>query len=141
MTNLKSAAAAVLLLGGLWSGNASAADVTLVLHNLDDEGGQIRVAICDKPNWLSYNCPFRQRADTHEGDVTVVVKDVPPGDWAAIAYHDVNMNDKLDENFLGIPTEQFGFTNNPGYNHKPDFAESQFTVGTDPVTQSIDLSK
>ena len=120
---------------------AHAADVTLTIHNVNGDGGEIRAAICDKANFLTYNCPFRQRADTHEGDVVIVFKNVQAGDWAAIAYHDVNLNGKLDENFLGIPTEQFGFSNNPGYNHKPDFSEAQFSTGLESSAISIDFPK
>lgn len=42
-----------------------------------------------------------------------VWKDLPPGNYAAVAIHDENSNHKLDRNFLGIPKEGFGFSNNP----------------------------
>jgi uncharacterized protein (DUF2141 family) len=38
---------------------------------------------------------------------------VPPGRYAAVVIHDENSNMKLDRNFLGIPREGFGFSNNP----------------------------
>lgn len=44
---------------------------------------------------------------------TVVWKNLPPGDYAIAAIHDENENHKLDRNFFHIPTEGFGFANNP----------------------------
>ncbi len=120
---------------------AKAADITLVLRNVNGDGGNIRAAICDKPSFLTYDCPYRQIAETRPGDVTIVFRNVAPGTWAGVAYHDVNLNGKLDTNFLGIPTEQFGVTNNPGFNHKPSFEEAKFIVGDEPVSLSIDLPK
>jgi len=32
-----------------------------------------------------------------------------PGEWAVAVSQDLNNNDKLDKNFLGIPTEPFAF--------------------------------
>ncbi len=34
------------------------------------------------------------------------------GSYAIAVYHDVNKNDKLDKNMLGMPTESYGFSNN-----------------------------
>jgi uncharacterized protein (DUF2141 family) len=125
----------------LSAGAAMAADVTVTIHNVNDQGGEIRAGLCDKPNWLTYHCPFHQRVDTKPGDVTLTFKNVPPGDWGVIAYHDANLNGKLDENFLGIPIEQFGFSNNPGHNHQPDFSESVFKLDKSDVDLSIDFNQ
>lgn len=38
---------------------------------------------------------------------------VPPGVYAIVVIDDLNENEKLDRNFLGIPKEGFGFANNP----------------------------
>lgn len=35
------------------------------------------------------------------------------GRYSFVALHDVNENRQLDKNFLGIPTEPFGFSNDP----------------------------
>ena len=38
-------------------------------------------------------------------------EDIPPGTYAMAVVHDENMNGKLDTNFLGIPREGYGFSN------------------------------
>jgi uncharacterized protein (DUF2141 family) len=41
-----------------------------------------------------------------------VVQDLPYGEYSVILYHDENGNTKLDTNFVGIPKESYGFSNN-----------------------------
>jgi uncharacterized protein (DUF2141 family) len=36
---------------------------------------------------------------------------IPPGTYALAVIHDENRNGKLDTNWLGIPTEGYGFSN------------------------------
>jgi uncharacterized protein (DUF2141 family) len=38
-------------------------------------------------------------------------EDIPPGTYALAVVHDENMNGELDTNWLGIPTEGYGFSN------------------------------
>lgn len=37
--------------------------------------------------------------------------DIPPGTYAIVVIHDENRNGELDTNWLGIPTEGYGFSN------------------------------
>lgn len=53
------------------------------------------------------------RLPVDKPQLRLVVERVPPGKLAIAAFQDVNGNDQLDKNRLGIPTERFGFSNNP----------------------------
>ena len=63
-------------------------------------------------------------------EITVPVE-LTPGEWAVALTQDLNNNDKLDKNFLGIPTEPFAFSNNvkPRF-AAPKFDECKFTVSS-----------
>src|SRR5262245_61492436 len=50
-------------------------------------------------------------AETMSAQVTF--KDLPQGTYAVSALHDENGNGKMDKNFLGIPKEGYGASNNP----------------------------
>ena len=39
-------------------------------------------------------------------------ENLPPGAYALTVYHDKNSNGQLDKNFLLLPTERYGFSNN-----------------------------
>lgn len=55
---------------------------------------------------------------------------VPPGRYAVAVLDDENSNMKLDRNFLGIPIEGFGFSNNP----RVYFSAPSFRTAAVPVT-------
>tara|TARA_R110001592_G_scaffold285327_2_gene553703 strand:+ start:845 stop:1162 length:318 start_codon:yes stop_codon:yes gene_type:complete len=42
----------------------------------------------------------------------IIFKDIKSGTYAIKYFHDENSNDVLDNNWMGIPKEGFGFSNN-----------------------------
>ena len=54
-------------------------------------------------------------------------EDIPPGTYALAVIHDENSNGKLDTNWLGIPTEGYGFSNDAkGLLGAPSFSAASF---------------
>ena len=54
--------------------------------------------------------------------------EIPPGIYAIGVYIDENDNEKLDTNFLGIPKEQYGFSNNAKAFGIPKFEAASFVI-------------
>ena len=72
-------------------------------------------------------------------DSTQLSTEIPDGEYAIAFFIDANGNKKLDKNFLGIPKEQFGFSNNAmGTLSAPSFEQAKFTVAGNTV-QNIKL--
>jgi uncharacterized protein (DUF2141 family) len=70
----------------------------------------------------------------------IVFKDVPRGSAAVTVLHDENMNRKIDKNFLGIPKEGYGTSNNPRKAmHNPRWSEASFPVDRPEVIVPIKL--
>ena len=64
---------------------------------------------------------------------------LPYGEYAVTLFVDFNGNKKLDKNFLGIPKEQYGFSNNVmGRMSPPTFDQAKFAIAG-PTTQNIIL--
>lgn len=64
-------------------------------------------------------------------------EDIPPGTYAMAVVHDENMNGKLDTNWLGIPTEGYGFSNDAkGLVGAPSFSAASFPYDG----QNLDLT-
>ena len=42
----------------------------------------------------------------------IAIKDLKPGKYAFKFFHDENNDEKLNTNFMGIPKEGYGFSNN-----------------------------
>lgn len=69
----------------------------------------------------------------------MIVQNVPPGRYAAQAYHDANGNGKADRNMLGMPTELVGFSNDVRVHFsRPKFADAAFNHGD--MAQTITFS-
>ena len=72
-------------------------------------------------------------------DSTQLNTEIPDGEYAIAFFIDANGNKKLDKNFLGIPKEQFGFSNNAmGTLSAPSFEQAKFRVAGNTV-QNIKL--
>jgi uncharacterized protein (DUF2141 family) len=87
---------------------ASAATVEVRISNVGAQG-KVSVAVCDRERFLK-QCVFNASVPAQPGETVVSLKDIPPGTWAVLAYQDANENGKLDRNFLGIPSENYGFS-------------------------------
>ena len=68
-------------------------------------------------------------APIDKGTAQMVFASLPYGNYAIAAIHDTNGDTRLNSNFLGIPQEGVGFSNNPKIrNSAPSFNESQFSI-------------
>jgi uncharacterized protein (DUF2141 family) len=62
-------------------------------------------------------------------EVVVVLKNLPSGTYAVSLIHDENNNKKLDTNFIGIPKEGYGASNNVKKAFRaPRFDEAAFKI-------------
>jgi uncharacterized protein (DUF2141 family) len=90
------------------------------------------------------NCRlFTKAADFPDGEGIVTVRvpitgpntscsfsNVEPGTYAVAVVHDENGNGKLDKNFVGVPSEGYGVSNNKTYAlSAPKWDESTFKLG------------
>lgn len=67
-------------------------------------------------------------------DFVYVLKDIPLGTYAIAISQDVNGNGKQDTNWIGIPKEPYGFSNNAkGKMGPPDFEDAKFELTKDLV--------
>lgn len=68
-------------------------------------------------------------------------EDIPPGTYALAVVHDENMNGKLDTNFLGIPTEGYGFSNDvTAVLGPPAYSAASFSYDGKTLDLTIDLN-
>lgn len=96
-----------------------------------------------KENFLDWEqVVLRVRATAVE-DETFFCMPVPkPGNYSVAIYHDKNSNAFFDKNFLGLPKERFGMSNNPKFTTKsPKFEEATFTVPAEGVDMEIKLRR
>lgn len=123
----------------LLAGGANAAGLDVVVGNVSNDKGTIRVAVCSKAEFLKPTCAHVGHAPARPGEVVVHIDDVPAGIWAAQAFHDENDNHAIDRNIVGIPTEGLGFSNDAKMMFGPPaFADAAFQLS--PAGGRIHLS-
>jgi uncharacterized protein (DUF2141 family) len=65
---------------------------------------------------------------------------VPQGAFAVSVLHDENGNGKMDKNFVGMPKEGYGASNNPKKKRRPPtFDEAKFSLNASEQTIEIGL--
>ena len=128
--------------------HVTVADTLIVEVNNIKKAGEIHVAVYD--NAEAFEADRGEKGGAAPGivDGTIVMVDagtstfeyeLPAGQYAVGIFHDVNLNNKMDNNFLGLPKEQYGFSNNArALFGPPSFEDAAFELNG--VTkQSIDL--
>jgi uncharacterized protein (DUF2141 family) len=84
---------------------------------------------------------FNKRVPVSGTTTTCTFPNMAPGTYAAAVIHDENSNNKLDKNFLGVPTEGYGISNNHTHAlRRPTWDESKLVVnGATTVTTRVSL--
>ena len=103
--------------------NQSSAQMSVIMQHND----------LKRTGWNNQEKPVAQDkvvvAEKVTADRTLVLHfDLPAGKYAVQVMHDENDNGKLDANFMGIPIEGYGFSNNPQVMRRAYFSEAAFEV-------------
>lgn len=111
------------------SGPAFAGDLNVTVKNIKSEKGQVIARIYAKSeNWLKTEF-MRATPSAKAGEVSFVFKALPPGDYAISVFHDEDGDGKLSANFMHIPTEPYGFSNDAkGSFGPPEYAAAKFEM-------------
>jgi uncharacterized protein (DUF2141 family) len=137
--------AALVLAVGLPGPAAADTAVSVVVTNVVKQDGVLLAGAYDSPEtWLgattvaSKDIPVA--GNVRDGAVAFRIL-LPPGRYALSVLQDLNGNRKLDTNFMGIPTEPSGSSNDaPARWSAPKFRDAVFTVGDEPVSLAIRLN-
>ncbi len=108
---------------------------------LRNQSGMLRVAIFSQKKGFPANAKavrWAKASPITELPMTLEFAGIPPGTYAVSALHDENNNNKLDTNWIGIPKEGFGVSNNRLRKFgPPKFSDAKFELGATPLTLPI----
>ncbi len=130
-----------LILAATTAGTVQAADLIVNVTGVREHKGMLSLAVYDTAAaWDADGKAVASNRQTPNSDeVTFRFTDLPAGKVAVMAMHDQNGNGKLDSNFMGMPTEGYGFSNNPQVMRKAHFDEAAVEVGDAPTTITLKL--
>jgi uncharacterized protein (DUF2141 family) len=95
--------------------SAQAFKLTVNLEDLDQERGTVQICLMNDAKQYLKDCyigrTYRFAADKPR---QMVFDSIPPGEYAIMAFHDVDGNGRLNTNgAFGLPSEPYAFSNNP----------------------------
>jgi len=108
---------------------AQAGDLVITVDGVKNDSGQVMVALYDSADGFLKRTVKAGAAPAANGKTTVTIKDVPAGDYGFALFHDANNNGKMVKNMMGIPSEDYAFSNNAlGNMGPPAFEKARFSV-------------
>ena len=116
----------LLLLFPLFTYFATPQTVTITVSSSANKEAPIRLAVyASADDFATEDNPVASKVQ--QGGLSPVDMELQlpnDGDYVFAAYHDLNGNGKLDRNFLGVPTEPYGFPRTPPSKWRaPNFTE------------------
>ena len=122
--------------------SAAASDLSVNVTGIKSDLGDVHVALFKRPeDFPEYEGIFREKQvliRLHQAKA--VFRGLQPGLYAIAIYHDENNNDEFDQGFLGIPLEDYGFSNGAKvFFGPPSFIEAAIDVPEAGLVTGIDL--
>jgi uncharacterized protein (DUF2141 family) len=122
----------------------SSGNIHVIIEGIDEDVGQIGILLFEQEDGFpsDQRKALQQVLLPFEGTtLRYSFNNLPYGTYAVSVMHDANMNDKLDTNFIGIPKEGIGISNNAkGVLSAPKFRDASFVLDKSEVTKSIELN-
>lgn len=129
MKHTKLFIATASLLTAFVSTNLFAAELIVEVDNIQEVKGSIYLSLYKDEKSFDANSNFvaRQKATVDKKTVRINLGDLPAGDYAIKAYHDVNNNGRMDFNGP-MPEEPFGTSSKSKEMAPPNYQDAKFTL-------------
>jgi uncharacterized protein (DUF2141 family) len=125
-----------------WAGD-SQGNLIVVIDKFKSDSGEVRAALYNSEDGFP-GVPKKAykiaAAKIKNKKAELRFENLPFGVYALGLFHDENSNEKMDLNWMGIPTEGYGISNNVrGVFAPPTFEEAKFNVGAPTTCMTISV--
>jgi uncharacterized protein (DUF2141 family) len=114
------------------------------IDGLRNDKGQVLCSLFSSPEGFPKNsakATAHAKSNISHGHASCEFSGIAPGTYAISVFHDENSNGKLDANFLGVPREGVGASNNAkGHFGPPKFEAAAFPFSGGRVDQKITIT-
>lgn len=112
-------------------------EITINISNIQENAGTIEVGVYDTgENFLESGHTYKTYSiPVKNNKASLLIEDLPAGNYAISLYHDENSDGKCNRNFIGIPKEPYAFSNN----FKPKFSKPSFKDCVFELTENINM--
>jgi uncharacterized protein (DUF2141 family) len=117
--------------------------LTIAITGLENDDGEVLLTLSNSRE--SYESGSKSylgfKVNIMDGKAECTINDLPFGEYAIKLYHDENMDGELNSNFLGIPTENYGFSNNASGTFGPaDYDDAKFLFEQSDMIMNISVN-
>ena len=102
--------------------------ITVTIDNVNNDNGKVLMSLHTSETFMKGKGIQDVGTTIKDGKVTVTFENVLPGEYAILAMHDANDNQKMDFQDNGMPTESFGMSNNVMAKGPPQYDDAKFKV-------------
>jgi len=130
----------VIISGVLGQEQSGQGDLTIVISGFDNNEGVVKIALSDtQEDYETKDQAFRGEQTKIKKERTIwTFEKIPHGEYAIKIYHDEDNDNELDTNFLGMPTEEYGFSNDARGSFGPaSWEDAKFLFKSDKDTLHI----
>ncbi|MCB2211824.1 DUF2141 domain-containing protein [bacterium] len=122
--------------------DSAGVDVTFDISGFRNDDGLLMLALHNSEDTFPKKPEEAFRLATAEiikGQVTITFVNLPPGEYALIYFHDEDLDEELDSNFLRIPKEGYGTSTVVKAGGPPSWDDAVFEVTEKPVRQALEV--
>lgn len=112
-------------------------DITVTIDNITSNEGKVLVGLHSADTFMKAPGVQNIQSAIEEGKVTLKFTNVTPGDYAIMAMHDANENNRMDYETNGMPKESYGMSGNDMTMGPPSFETARFTVNNEDLEFTI----
>ena len=127
----------------IFSQDEQTGEIKVTISGIRNETGNIKISLFDREDPFPENheqAVGRIIAEIEGSIASAVFKGIPYGEYAISVMHDENNNFILDSNWLGIPREGYGASNNPAPRMGPPrYDDARFSFRQPEITLTIKM--
>jgi uncharacterized protein (DUF2141 family) len=105
----------------------------ITVNNFENIKGKLQVCLTDKKEDFLNQCEYQTAVAVTNNTISLEIANIKTGVYSISLFHDENNNGVLDtKGFFGIPSEPYGFSNNPSTTFgPPSFEKCTFLIDKD----------
>ncbi len=111
--------------------------ITVTIDNVKNDTGKVLLSLHTSETFMKGKGIKDVETEIKDGKVTVTFENVLPGDYAIMALHDENDNQKMDFRENGMPLESYGTSNNIMAFGPPVYDDAKFKAEDKDLELSI----
>ena len=119
---------------------AYSAELVIHIQGFENSEGVAKVAVCNSQENFNDSTSFKGfnfNIINNQADRTITL---PYGEYAIKVYHDENSNNELDTMMFGIPSEDYGFSNDAaGSFGPPEYKDAAFILDSPEKKLTINI--